>query len=156
MHIPLLLRTRTVADPPSAVRSMLQRGVSKSTSFRLLTRTRAGDCHARTLRLFGWSLSDTPSLWFMAPRHSQVALSLHRGADVMLEVDDSKAGAPIRVAAHARLIPGCHEPVYLHPSVHSPTLKIATDPLDFVFLRVDLRSAGEVQTQMPVQRLAAA
>jgi hypothetical protein len=156
MHIPLLFRTRTIADPPSVLRSLLQRGVSKSSRFRLLTYSRAGECHARTLRLFGWSLDETPSLWFMAPRQSQVAFSLHSGAEAMLEIGDPKVGQLIRVAGHARLVPTVHEPAYLHSSVRSASLKIVSDPLDFVFLRVELRSPGEAQAPMHLEHLAAA
>ncbi len=156
MHIPLLFRDRTFSDPPSAVHSLLRHGVSKSSQFRLLTRTRAGEYYARTLRLFGWSLAATPSLWFMAPRHSQLAMSLHGGAEVMLEVDDPKVGQPIRVAASASLVPSCHEPVYLHPSARNAMLKIVTDPLDFVFLRVDLRAASEAPAPVQLGTLAAA
>jgi hypothetical protein len=156
MHIPLLFRTRTsIADSPSALQSLLQRGLSKTSRCRLLMRMRSGQCYARTVRLFGWSPGANPHLWFVSSRQSQLAYCVRSGAEVMVEISDPKLPQPIRVAGHAKRVDSRHEPVYLHPSVRSTTMQIASDPLDFVFLQVELRPACEEHAFLNADSLAA-
>jgi hypothetical protein len=157
MHLPLLFRTRTsIADAQGALQSLLQRGLSKTTQCRLLTRTRAGECHARTARLFGWSTGAASRLWFVVPRHSRLACGVQRGTEIMVEISDPKLARTFHAAGRARLIESRHEPVYLHPSVDSSMLRIDSDPLDFVFVRVELHPAGEEHAQAHAGGLAAA
>jgi hypothetical protein len=157
MHLPLLFRIGTsTADSQAALQSLLQRGLSKTSQCRLLTRTRSGECHARTARLFGWSFGATTTLWFVVPRHSQLASGVHSGAEVMVEISEPKLARHLHVAGRARLVESRHEPVYLHPSVRNSALRIDSDPLDFVFVRVELRPAGEERAPVRADRLAAA
>ena len=156
MHIPLLFRTKTsTADSPSTLQSLLQRGLSQASRCQLLTRMRSGECHARTVRLFGWSPGANPNLWFLSPRQSQLAFCVRNGAEVMVEIRDPKLPQPIRVAGRAKRVDGRHEPVYLHPSVRSAPVQIASDPLDFVFLQVELRPAGEEHALSHAESVAA-
>jgi hypothetical protein len=157
MHLPLLFRTRTsIADAQDALQSLLQHGFSKNGQCRLLTRTRSGEYHARTARLFGWSPGASATLWFMVPRHSQLTWGVRGGAQVMVEIADSKLARVLHVAGRSTLIEGRHESVYLHPSVDSAVLRIDSDPLDFVFVRVELERAGEEHAPVQAASLAAA
>jgi len=55
---------------------------------------RSGECHARTVRLFGWSPGANPNLWFLSPRQSQLAFCVRNGAEVMVEIRDPKLPQP--------------------------------------------------------------
>jgi len=156
MHIPLLFRSKSsIADSPDALQSLLQRGLSKATQCRLLTRTRSGQCHARTLRLFGWSQAKHPSLWFVIPRQTQLASGIRSVADVMVEISDPHLSRAIRVSGQAKLVESRHEAAYLHPSVRSALVRVDSDPLDFVFLRVEVRPVDEEQAFFHAESLAA-
>jgi hypothetical protein len=157
MHIPLLFRSKSsITDSPDALQSLLQRGLTKATQCRLLTRMRSGQCHARAVRLFGWSQAKHPSLWFVIPRQTQLASGIRSVADVMVEISDPSLSRAILVGGQAKLVESRHEPVYLHPSVRSASVRIDSDPLDFVFLRVEVRPADEVQAFSHAASLAAA